>query len=85
MWVALVTFIVGLVFGYENNRIRSEIRSLKDTVLEKKTEPTVTSGNPALIPDQGNESSIVIPKSPQYVEWEEQQELEKLNRTGRPR
>lgn len=86
MWIALATFIVGFLFGHENHRLRNEILQIKASLLEKKeVSPTTVSGNPELIPYQGDESSIVIPKSPQLIDFEENQELEKLNRTGAPR
>lgn len=76
--ISLLAFLTGLLIGYENYKIRSALYTLKYSLTKKETKPSVTSGNPALIKDQES-SSVIEPKSPQLIDWEEAQELRKMN------
>lgn len=81
----LVVLLLGLVAGYWARRLEKEMNELLGWLHEQPPpEPTITRGNPLFSNESqpGNvESRIVEPKSPQLIDWEEQQELERMNKT----
>jgi len=88
-----MNFITGLVFGlilgfglaYRAGRDIQDLLDFahewRESRAEQPTEPHVTRGRAFTnenMPGQEN-SSIVVPKTPQQIAWEEQEELRKLN------
>lgn len=76
----LLSIIIGTFVGYQIREIREALSSIKDSLLEgKKASPSVISGNPALTRPLSGNSGVVAPKSPQLLDWEEEQEIRKMN------
>ncbi len=85
IFIVVIVLALGIVVGYWVQLWTKEMNELLRWMHEQKPpEPTVTSGNPLFTNENqpGNtESLIVEPKSPQLIDWEEQQELERMNKT----
>jgi hypothetical protein len=86
----MINLIIGFILGFSTIHVLSaqlkEIRALIIAIHDERKaaepEPFVTRTNPAFTNENmpGQEgSSIVTPKSPQLVDWEEQEELRKMN------
>lgn len=76
---------IGIFIGYQTFKIRDILRFIEATVLAKpKAAPAVLSGNPALRrPEQIDHSpSIIVPKTPQMIDFEEIEEIRKMNPGG---
>lgn len=68
-------------------KLTAIVRNAPEEVQAQEVKPGVTSANPAFVTDYEQPpeaSAIIMPKSPQLVEWEEEQELLKMN-MGKPR
>lgn len=72
--------IFGFQIGYAFHKVRQEIRSLANS-LRKEPSPSVvsTDSEVARIRQREESSFIAEPKSPQLIEFEETEELRKMN------
>lgn len=91
----MINFLLGFILGLTMLIVvmLAEIRHNLDNLLKDKPAgipPAVTGTNQAFVNENrpGSEESLIVePKSPQLIDWEEQQELERLNKqvTIKPR
>lgn len=65
--------ILGLLVGYYGSKVLEALRSFKTNVLVGQ------KGRPGVAVATTEETTVVGPKSPQLVDWEEEQELKKMN------
>lgn len=83
---SLLFFIIGILLGYNESRILALIDKIKD--MNKKTKPEVgiTPGEYKRANEnnvnQGGETGLVMPKTPQRLEWEEQERLRRQQHGG---
>lgn len=90
--ILLITIIVLLVISILADIIYMRwiieaVQNKPEPEITNTLQPFVASSNPALVndlPTGDSESVIVNPKSPQLVQWEEEQEIAKMN-MGKPR
>ena len=81
-----ILLIALLILGYFTWKAIREI-TLPEKAIEELTKPFVTPTNPAFVNENQStheDSFIITPKSPQLVDWEENEQLRKMN-IGRPR
>jgi hypothetical protein len=87
--IVLLSLIIGIMAGYYASKIEKALHFIKGKITKEETvEPFVTNSDPRFAREDqigSPDSSVILPKSPQLIEWEETQEIEKLNRTGQPR
>jgi hypothetical protein len=76
-----IDFAAGLTIGFQMVKIRQDVSIIKDSLLARKeASPAVVSGNPTLSrPERVNASAVISPKSPQLIEFEENEELRRMN------
>lgn len=76
---------VGVFVGWHHRNVSDKIDELFDKFDDQHpAAPAVTSANPMFTNQNQSghtESLIIEPKSPMLVDWEEQQELERMNKT----
>lgn len=73
-------FIIGFQIGYSFLKVRQGLHSLQDSLLEKpKPGIASTSSEVARIRQREESSFVIEPKTPQQVDYEESEELKKLN------
>lgn len=86
-------FIAGFIVGMKIARLEKLLHDLQERFkrLEKQPEPTVTKGayqNPKPINNMDSQDKgigLVMAKTPQRLEWESSQELERNVKLGVPR
>lgn len=84
---AVLILALGVVAGYHYRTVRDEVRALDEKFRDQHpplAEPTVTATSLSFINENRSghtDSRIIEPKSPQLIDWEEQQELERINKT----
>lgn len=77
--ISLAFLLVGLLLGYYYRTLRDFIREVESRQVKEKPEVGVTPGlyqraNENNV-NQGGETGLVSPKTPQQLEWEEQERL----------
>lgn len=77
---AIALCIISYTLGREFRKIREELGSIKDSLLEKPSSPSVVSPDSEVSRANRKESSFIAePKSPQQIEFEETEALRKMN------
>lgn len=86
MWMFIAAFIGGFI-GYFERDSREKIKQLQRQVKEKPVEvgatPAVYGKVNEYAANQSGDVGISEPKTPQQLEWEEQEALEKAQLIGR--
>lgn len=82
--IGLLILAIGIGFGWYHRELSDKVTAIYDKLTDKPEPPAVTTSNPLFTNQNqpGNtESMIVEPKSAQLIDWEEQQQLERMNKT----
>lgn len=84
---SLAFLIIGFLLGYNESRILTLVDKLKDMNKKAKPEVGITPGayhkaNENNV-NQGGDTGLVMPKTPQRLEWEEQERLRRDQLGGR--
>lgn len=78
----IVFLIIGLILGHHENKISKEFILLKNKLTKKeKVHPSViTRGREYVEPERLDSNSAVIePKTPQQIDFEEEEQIRKMN------
>lgn len=73
-----VAMILGLIIGYQFKNIQSKLDTIIKLRREPEAESSVTSPLPPGVADVTTNSSVVTPKSPAQVDFEDQQRVRDL-------
>lgn len=73
-----LTFLIGLNLGYFHAEIKREMSILKNKIMEPRVYPDVVSTRPETA-GRVDGGSVVSPKTPYEIEWQENEEIRKLN------
>lgn len=84
----VILAVASFILGYRMRDIKDSIEQLKNKLNEKQTAPTVTMG--AYAPKTGTSNvsdgrvGLVSAKTPQLLQWEADQKLEREVKLGIP-